>query len=91
MTIFFFHILQCCYLGPRSGHYARIGRGPGPDRDQDKPVLLQAVDDNKDQTYFLCGVPSSALAKVSGVGSGDGYGDGDGYGAGYGKWYYGGP
>ena len=49
------------------------------------------MDDNKDQTYFLCGVPSSALAKVSGVGSGDGYGDGDGYGAGYGKWYYGGP
>lgn len=27
-------------------------------------MLLQAEDGNKDQTYFLCGVPREGLAKV---------------------------
>ncbi|CAN0171247.1 unnamed protein product [Laminaria digitata] len=48
-----------------TGHYARTGLGKDPDKsEEDRPVLLQAVDQNKDQTYFLCGVPGSALAKV---------------------------
>eukprot|EP00752_Nemacystus_decipiens_P009751 g8708.t1 len=45
-----------------TGHYARTS--PAPGGDGAKPVLLEAVDSNKDQTYFLCGVPSEALANV---------------------------
>lgn len=45
-----------------SGHYARTG--PGAGGDWGKPVLLQAHDDNKDQTYFLSAVSSSALRRV---------------------------
>eukprot|EP00903_Cladosiphon_okamuranus_P020912 g19204.t1 len=45
-----------------TGHYARTS--PGPGGDASKPVLLEAVDSNKDQTYFLCGVPSEGLEKV---------------------------
>ncbi|CAM9507547.1 unnamed protein product, partial [Hapterophycus canaliculatus] len=45
-----------------TGHYARTS--PGPDGDWSKPVLTQAKDGNKDQTYFLCGVPSEGFAKV---------------------------
>lgn len=45
-----------------SGHYARTG--PGAGGDWSKPVLLQAHDDNKDQTYFLSAVSSSALRRV---------------------------
>lgn len=41
-----------------TGHYARIEHGDGPAR------LLRAADENKDQTYFLQGVPLSQLAKV---------------------------
>lgn len=45
-----------------SGHYARTS--PGPDGDGSRPMLLEAADSNKDQTYFLCGVPREGLAKV---------------------------
>lgn len=59
------HCCVCCFLGcdvPYSGHYARTS--PGPGGDWSKPVLLEAEDGNKDQTYFLCGVPAEGLAKV---------------------------
>lgn len=59
-----------CYLflhNMHPGHYARTS--PGPDGDGSKPVLLEASDSNKDQTYFLCGVPSEGLAKVNQVGN----------------------
>ena len=69
--------------GRCSGHYARTGCGTGSHGDGDRPVLLQAVDENKDQTYFLCGVPSSALAKVTGNGNGDVSDDGNGIGSGW--------
>ncbi|CAN0485571.1 unnamed protein product [Ectocarpus sp. 8 AP-2014] len=45
-----------------TGHYARTA--PGPGGDWSRPVLRQAEDGNKDQTYFLSGVPSEGLAKV---------------------------
>lgn len=65
------------------GHYARTGLGKDPGKsEEDRPVLLQAVDQNKDQTYFLCGVPGSALAKVNGNGDGSGNGSGNGIGNG---------
>lgn len=41
-----------------TGHYARL------DHDRDGPRLLRAVDDNKDQTYFLAGVARSAFRNV---------------------------
>eukprot|EP00904_Undaria_pinnatifida_P002881 jgi/Undpi1/12594/HiC_scaffold_6.g02263.m1 len=66
-----------------TGHYARTGCGTGSHGDGDRPVLLQAVDENKDQTYFLCGVPSSALAKVTENGNGDVSDDGNGIGSGW--------
>jgi tRNA-specific 2-thiouridylase len=37
-----------------TGHYARVDAG----------TLLRAKDDNKDQTYFLCRVSATALAKT---------------------------
>jgi tRNA-specific 2-thiouridylase len=46
-------------LGAQSlctGHYARIE--PGPDG---QPRLLKAIDDKKDQSYFLFGMPRPAL------------------------------
>ncbi|CAM9809589.1 unnamed protein product [Pylaiella littoralis] len=45
-----------------TGHYARTS--PGPGGDWSRPVLVEAADGNKDQTYFLCGVPTEGLAKV---------------------------
>ena len=39
-----------------TGHYARIRRGPG-----EPPVLLRGLDDRKDQSYFLWGVPREVL------------------------------
>ncbi|CAM9568819.1 unnamed protein product, partial [Sphacelaria rigidula] len=45
-----------------TGHYARIG--PGPSGGWETPVLLSGEDTDKDQSYFLCAVPSSALANV---------------------------
>ncbi len=41
-----------------TGHYANLRHGPGGTE------LLRAKDQNKDQTYFLCAVPSTALAKA---------------------------
>lgn len=40
-----------------TGHYARLGNGPKGTH------LLRARDPNKDQTYFLCSVPTGALAQ----------------------------
>lgn len=41
-----------------TGHYAQIEQHP------DGPRLLRAVDENKDQTYFLCGVAREHLQQV---------------------------
>ncbi len=41
-----------------TGHYARRAAG------EDAPALLRAVDESKDQTYFLHGVPRARLARV---------------------------
>ncbi|MGH8456317.1 MAG: tRNA 2-thiouridine(34) synthase MnmA [Stenotrophobium sp.] len=41
-----------------TGHYARIAHEP------DGPHLLRAVDENKDQTYFLAAVARSQLERV---------------------------
>lgn len=40
-----------------TGHYARVGMAAGPDT----PALLKAVDENKDQTYFLYRISEDAL------------------------------
>lgn len=42
-----------------TGHYARIERGPGA-----RARLLRGYDRNKDQSYFLYGVPQSALSRL---------------------------
>lgn len=42
-----------------TGHYARIRRGEGV-----APALLRGVDDGKDQSYFLWGVPPEVLARL---------------------------
>jgi tRNA-specific 2-thiouridylase len=42
-----------------TGHYARLERGP------DGPVLLKAVDNAKDQSYFLHGVERRHFERVS--------------------------
>ena len=41
-----------------TGHYAKIGRADGTVK------LLRGIDDNKDQTYFLCQLDKSQLDKV---------------------------
>ena len=41
-----------------TGHYAKIDRADGTVR------LLRGIDDNKDQTYFLCQLDKSQLEKV---------------------------
>jgi tRNA-specific 2-thiouridylase len=49
-------------LGARSiatGHYARIGRDPSG-----APLLLRGRDRNKDQSYFLFGLPESLLDRL---------------------------
>ncbi|MDX1577129.1 MAG: tRNA 2-thiouridine(34) synthase MnmA, partial [Gemmatimonadota bacterium] len=49
--------LGCHWLA--TGHYARVERdGPGPAR------LVRAVDDRKDQTYFLWGLPRKTLERL---------------------------
>lgn len=40
-----------------TGHYARVSRGA-------KPMLLRAVDENKDQTYFLYRISDESLART---------------------------
>ena len=42
-----------------TGHYARVR--PGPDGE---PRLCRAIDDRKDQTYFLWGIPRETLGKL---------------------------
>lgn len=51
-------LLGCEYLA--TGHYARILRD-GEDQD---PLLCRGVDDLKDQTYFLWGIPRSVLDRL---------------------------
>ena len=41
-----------------TGHYARI------DRSGDRPVLRKGVDETKDQSYFLFGIPREALDRI---------------------------
>lgn len=41
-----------------TGHYARI------DRSGDRPRLLRGLDDTKDQSYFLFGLPRKALDRI---------------------------
>ena len=41
-----------------TGHFARI------DRSGDQPKLLRGVDRNKDQSYFLFGLPRKALGRI---------------------------
>lgn len=41
-----------------TGHFARI------DRSGDEPKLLRGVDRNKDQSYFLFGLPRQALGRI---------------------------
>lgn len=41
-----------------TGHYARI------DRSGDRVVLKKGLDDNKDQSYFLFGIPREALPRI---------------------------
>ncbi|MFT5433412.1 MAG: tRNA-specific 2-thiouridylase, partial [Myxococcota bacterium] len=48
--------LGCDFLA--TGHYARIVNGP------DGSSLLRGVNQSKDQSYFLFGVPRDALARV---------------------------
>jgi tRNA-specific 2-thiouridylase len=43
-----------------TGHYARVRRNPGTGRYE----LLRAVDDTKDQTYFLFGLTQEQLART---------------------------
>lgn len=40
-----------------TGHYARVSNEP-------ETQLLRGIDENKDQTYFLCQVPVKALSKT---------------------------
>jgi tRNA-specific 2-thiouridylase len=42
-----------------TGHYGRVA--PGPDG---APALWRAIDDDKDQSYFLFSMPAAALARV---------------------------
>jgi tRNA-specific 2-thiouridylase len=41
-----------------TGHYARI------DRSGDVPLLKKGLDDSKDQSYFLFGIPREALSRI---------------------------
>lgn len=42
-----------------TGHYARMGVG-----ESGEPVLLRGVDENKDQAYFLWGLPAEMLPQL---------------------------
>jgi tRNA-specific 2-thiouridylase len=42
-----------------TGHYARV------DASGERPVLRRAVDDTKDQSYFLFGIPRDALSRIA--------------------------
>jgi len=42
-----------------TGHYARMGRTP-----EGEPVLMRGVDRNKDQAYFLWGLPRELLPQL---------------------------
>ncbi|MBC8131529.1 MAG: tRNA 2-thiouridine(34) synthase MnmA [Deltaproteobacteria bacterium] len=46
-----------------TGHYARLVRAPGGD--ETVPSLLRAQDRDKDQSYFLFGVPPALFADVT--------------------------
>jgi len=45
-----------------TGHYASLRKDPNDP--EGPPQLIKAEDPNKDQTYFLCGVPGEALRRV---------------------------
>ena len=45
-----------------TGHYCRVQRGCSDFAEQNR--LLKGADDNKDQSYFLCGVSNAQLSKV---------------------------
>jgi tRNA-specific 2-thiouridylase len=47
-----------------TGHYARLEREGGPERDPEKVRLLRGVDVHKDQSYFLYGVPQHVLRRL---------------------------
>lgn len=49
-----------------TGHYAQVSNGYSSPHSQDAsyPRLLMAVDNNKDQTYFLYRMPAEALART---------------------------
>ena len=52
---------RCLALGSKylaTGHYARI------DRSGDRPKLKRGVDETKDQSYFLFGMPREALSRT---------------------------
>lgn len=50
--------------GVASGHYVRI-RHPGSDAAEDaRPALLRGVDEAKDQSYFLWGLPPEMLPRL---------------------------
>jgi tRNA-specific 2-thiouridylase len=44
-----------------SGHYAQTLKS----KNETEAMLMRAVDDTKDQSYFLCNVDASALARVT--------------------------
>ena len=49
--------------GMATGHYARLAMGPAP-ASEEHPLLAQATDRRKDQSYFLSLVPQERLAKA---------------------------
>jgi tRNA-uridine 2-sulfurtransferase len=53
--------MECDALA--TGHYARVARERLPDGSE-RHLLLEAVDQEKDQSYYLYGLPETALASV---------------------------
>ncbi len=66
-TMKFGHLLdRALALGATAmatGHYARLAMGPAP-ASEEQPLLAQATDRSKDQSYFLSLVPQERLAKA---------------------------